>query len=231
MTAATGVLKFYSTSIGKKVVMAVTGFMMFFFVCVHMVGNLQIYAGPDKLNAYAHFLQSTKSLLWSFRSVMFVCAALHILTAVLLTLQNWRSRPVRYTEYTANESSFFSRNMIWTGLLMGFFVVYHLMHFTIGNLHPSFVAVEVHRNVVLGFSDGWVAAFYIISMAILGMHMGHGVFGMFQSLGLAHPKYNQYRRYFSTGITLLIVAANISMPLAIYVTNNHPLILQTIGVK
>lgn len=224
MTATTGVLKFYGTSIGKKVVMAVTGFMMFFFVCIHMVGNLQVYAGPAKLNAYAHFLQNTKSLLWSFRSVMFICVVLHILTGLLLTLQNWRSRPVRYTDYTANESSFFSRNMIWTGLLLAFFVVYHLMHLTlgIGGLHPEFIATDVHRNVVIGFSGLAVAAFYVMCMAILAMHIGHGVFSLFQSLGLAHPKYNKYRRYFSTGITLVIMAGNISMPVAIYIANAYP---------
>jgi succinate dehydrogenase / fumarate reductase, cytochrome b subunit len=215
------VLKFYGTSIGKKVVMAVTGCIMFAWICVHMIGNLQLYAGPDKLNAYAHFLQTTQSLLWASRTVTFFCAVLHILTGALLTLQNWRSRPVRYTEFQAVESSLLSRNMIWTGLILAFFVVYHLLHLTIGlgSLHPHFDPVNVHANVVIGFSHLATAAFYVVCMAVLGLHMGHGVFSMFQSLGLAHPKYNHWRRRFATTVTLLIVAGNVSMPAAVVITN------------
>jgi succinate dehydrogenase / fumarate reductase, cytochrome b subunit len=215
------VLNLYGTSIGKKVVMAMTGLVMFAWLCVHMIGNLQLFAGPAKLNAYAHFLQTTPSLLWTSRTVTLFCVVLHVLTGVLLTLQNWRGRPVRYTEFQPVESSLLSRNMIWTGLILALFVTYHLLHLTIGlrSLHPQFDPVNVHANVVIGFSHIGTAAFYVICMAVLGLHMGHGVFSLFQSLGLAHPKYNHWRRRFATAVTLLIVAGNVSMPAAVVITN------------
>jgi succinate dehydrogenase / fumarate reductase cytochrome b subunit len=211
---------FYSTTIGKKVVMAATGFMLFGFTVVHLIGNLQLYGPPAKINAYAAFLKATPALTWSFRAVMGLCVLLHIWTAIQLWLQNARSRPVRYIHYTPVESSFFSRNMIWTGLMIAGFVVYHLLHFTLGTIHPTFDVHNVHANVVSAFAQVGIAAFYVVAMAVLGMHMGHGLFSLFQSLGLNHPKYNPWRRRFANLFTLAIVAGNVSMPIAVLVTQH-----------
>jgi succinate dehydrogenase / fumarate reductase, cytochrome b subunit len=208
-------MSFYSTSVGKKVVMAFTGLIMFGFVVVHLLGNLQLYAGPEKLNAYARFLESLGVGLWIARLTLFVAAALHITAALQLALQNWHSRPVSYLRYTPKESTFSSRNMIWAGLMLGSFIGYHLFHLTFGFAHPSFQPGNVYANVVVGFSFWPVAICYVLAMIFLGLHLYHGLYSMFQSLGLNHPKYNPWRRTFATAATVILCAGNISLPLAV----------------
>jgi succinate dehydrogenase / fumarate reductase cytochrome b subunit len=218
MTSAT--LSFYGTSIGKKAVMAATGFLLFGYVALHLLGNLQVYAGPAKLNAYAAFLKGTPALLWGARGIMLVAILLHIWTGLLLTLQNWRSRPQPYACVAPQESSLFSRTMFWTGLALACFIVYHLLHLTLGTIHPHFDEANVFDNVVLGFSQWPAATTYVMAVGFLGLHLGHGVFSMFQSAGLSHAKVDAWRRVFSTGMTVLVVIGNTSMPLAVLLTHH-----------
>lgn len=205
------------SSIGKKVVMAVTGLVLFGFVVGHMVGNLQLFVGPEALNDYAvflrHFLHGQG--LWIARAVLLVAVGLHIWAATSLTLSNWAARPVGYRLWQARESDYASRTMVWSGPILALFIVYHLLQFTTGTLHPDFIEGDVFHNVVVGFQNPFVSAFYVLAMLVLGLHMYHGVWSMFQSLGLSHPRWNVWRRVFAVAITGVVVAGNISMPVAV----------------
>lgn len=215
MTISTATTTFYQSSIGKKTVMAVTGFLLFIFVVIHMIGNLQVFEGPEKINSYAVFLRKFPSLLWIARAGLFISVVLHSLAGIQLKLQNWRSRGARYTVYTPIESTWSSRNMIWTGLMIVSFVVYHLLQFTFGTVLPGFIHLDPYHNLVLGFSYWPVSAVYGLSMVLLGLHLYHGVWSMFQSMGLNAPRYDGWRRVFATGITVVLVGGNLSMPVAV----------------
>lgn len=207
-------MTFYRTSVGRKVLTAVTGFWAFFFVTVHMLGNLQIFLGPDKLNRYAEFLHSLGGLLWVFRAVTVAAVLIHIITATMVTLQSWAARPVRYRVQRFRDTSYAARTMWLGGPLIALFVCFHLMHLTLGTVHPDF-SDNVYNNVVFGFKVPWVSAIYIATMAILGLHLSHGLWSMFQSLGLSHPKWNFWRKVFAVSFGLFIAAGNISIPVAV----------------
>jgi succinate dehydrogenase / fumarate reductase, cytochrome b subunit len=215
MTTSARAMTFYGTSVGKKAVMAVTGLLLFLFVCLHLVGNLQVYGGPEKLDAYAVLLRKIPALLWAARIGLGVLALLHVWTAVQLKLQSWRSRGQRYERFTAVESTISSRWMFWTGSLILAFVVYHLLHLTFGLVVPGFVHLQPYHNLVTGFSLWPISATYIVAMVLLGLHLIHGLFSMFQSVGLNAPRSERWRRGFATAVTITIAAGNLSMPAAI----------------
>jgi succinate dehydrogenase / fumarate reductase cytochrome b subunit len=205
------------SSIGKKVVMAVTGLVLFGFVVGHMIGNLQLFLGREALNDYAvflrHFLHGQG--LWIARAWLLVAVGLHIWAATSLTLSNWSARPVGYRLWQARESTYASRTMVWSGPILALFIVYHLLHFTTGTLHPDFIEGDVFHNVVVGFQNPFVSAFYVLAMLALGLHMYHGVWSMLQSLGLSHPRWNVWRLVFAATVTGVVVVGNISMPVAV----------------
>jgi succinate dehydrogenase / fumarate reductase cytochrome b subunit len=208
---------FSGSTLGRKVVMGVTGIILFGFVLGHMFGNLQLYLGPEALDAYSvflhHFLHG--SGLWIARAVLLASVGLHIWAATSLTLTSWKARPVGYRMIQRRESTYASRTMVWSGPIVGFFIVYHLLHFTTGTVHPSFEAGAVYHNVVAGFRVWPVSAFYIAAMVALGFHLWHGVWSMLQSLGLSHPRWNSLRRTCATVFTLVVVTGNISFPVAV----------------
>lgn len=206
---------FYRTSVGKKLVMAVTGLILAVFVLGHMLGNLQIYQGPEKLNHYAQLLRTSMPLLWSVRLFLFLAAVLHIVAAVQVTLRDWRSRPRGYAILKYEEAGLASRTMIWGGLVIAAFVVYHLLHFTLGSAHPNFSPGDVYRNVVTGFQVPLVSGFYILANVFLAIHLYHGMWSWSQTLGFSHPKYNRARRVFATVYAVVIGVGNISIPLAV----------------
>jgi succinate dehydrogenase / fumarate reductase cytochrome b subunit len=210
-------LTFLGSSIGKKVVMAATGLVLYAFVVGHMIGNLQIFLGPEAINEYAEFLQHFLhgQGIWLARAGLLVAVGLHVWTAVSLTLANWAARPVGYREWQAVESTYASRTMVWSGPLLAAFVLYHLAHFTLGSAHPEFVAGEVFRNVVLGFRNPFVSAFYVLAMVALGLHMYHGFWSMLHTLGLSHPRWNRVRRGASLALAWVVVLGNVSIPLAV----------------
>lgn len=210
------------TTVGQKAVMAVTGIMLFGFVVAHMLGNLKVFQGPQKLDAYAEWLREVGSplfghgqLLWVARIVLLVAAGLHIWSALVLTRLSRAARPVRYRKLAAVESTYASRTMRWGGVLIALFVVYHLLHFTFGSVHPDFQSGSVYHNVVVGFSAWPVSAFYIVTMIALSLHLFHGLWSLFQTLGWNHPKYNRYRRVFAMVFALAVGVGNISMPVAV----------------
>jgi succinate dehydrogenase / fumarate reductase cytochrome b subunit len=206
---------FLRSSIGKKVVMALSGVVLFGFVVGHMLGNLQVYLGPAALNTYAESLRKLPALLWAARAGLLIAAVLHVWAAVSLSAMNRRARPVGYLEKGHRESTYASRTMRWTGVLVLAFIVYHLLHFTWGTVHPSFVAGDVYHNVVAGFRATAVSAFYIAAMLALGFHLYHGVWSMLHTLGLSHPRYDRLRYGAAAAITAIVVIANISFPVAV----------------
>jgi succinate dehydrogenase / fumarate reductase, cytochrome b subunit len=208
---------FLASSIGKKVVMAVTGIILFGFVVGHMLGNLQVYLGPTALNHYAETLRAVPALLWAVRAVLAASAALHVWAAASLTRMNLQARPIGYRQRQNRESTVASRTMRWSGILLLVFIVYHLMHFTFGTpgVHPSFVRGDVYHNFVTGLRVAPVAAFYLAATLALGFHMYHGVWSMLQTLGLSHPRYDHLRHRFAAAITAVVVAGNLSFPIAV----------------
>jgi succinate dehydrogenase / fumarate reductase cytochrome b subunit len=208
---------FLGSSIGKKVVMAASGLVLYGFVIGHMVGNLQIYLGPKAINDYGEFLQHFLhgQGIWIARGALLVAVGLHVWAAVTLTLSNWSARPVGYREWQARESTYASRTMVWSGPLLAAFIVYHLAHFTLGTAHPEFVRGDVFRNVVVGFQNPFASSFYVLAMGALGLHMYHGFWSMLQSLGLSHPRWNAVRRTAAMALAAIVVLGNVSIPLAV----------------
>ncbi|HJV47765.1 MAG TPA: succinate dehydrogenase cytochrome b subunit [Geothrix sp.] len=208
---------FLASSVGRKVVMAVTGIVLFGFVTVHMIGNTQAYMGAEHFNEYAHFLKSMLhgGGIWIFRAILLTAASLHIWAAVSLTLDNRAARPVGYRAQQNVGSTFASRTMRWSGVILATFIVYHLLHFTTGTVHPNFNPENPYANFVNGFKVPAAAGFYIVAQLCLGLHMWHGVWSCTQSLGLSHPRYDSLRRGFATGLTLLVVGVNITYPIAV----------------
>jgi succinate dehydrogenase / fumarate reductase, cytochrome b subunit len=206
---------FYSSTAGKKAAMAVSGCILFLFVVGHLIGNLQIYEGPDKLNQYAVLLRSMPALLWSVRIVLLAMVLLHIWSSVQLAARNISARPVGYRVKKAAGSSYASRTMYWSGPIILAFVIYHLLDFTFGNVNPHFEPGNVYGNVVASFHVIPVAAFYIIAMLLLCLHLYHGLWSMFQSLGIAHPRYTPMLRRGAAAVAILIAVGNISIPVAV----------------
>ena len=183
----------YRSSIGKKYIMAISGFALFLFVIAHMAGNLQIFLGRDAINAYAAFLKSKPGLLWSARVGLLILVALHITAAIQLVSENSDARPVKYDEGRPTAASLASRTIFVSGLVIFAFVIYHLLHFTFGVTNPEFLTTkdpvdplrhDVYGMMIAGFTNPWVSAFYIISMGLLCLHLSHGVSSAFQSLGI-----------------------------------------------
>lgn len=207
--------RFYTSTIGKKAVMAVSGCILFLFVVGHLVGNLQIYEGPEKLNHYAVVLRSLPAALWGVRIILLVMVALHVWSSVQLALRNFEARPVGYVKKKATESSYASRTMYWSGPIILAFVIYHLLDFTFGNMNPHFQEGDVYANVVASFRVIPVSAFYILAMLLLGLHLYHGLWSMFQSLGFYHPRYTPILKRSAAVAAILIAAGNISIPVSV----------------
>lgn len=204
------------TTVAKKVVMALTGVVLTGFVLIHMIGNLLLYQGPEALNHYGELLQSKPPLVWTVRLILLACVALHIWAATTLTLANWAARPVGYRKTSYEASTYASRTMRWGGPLLALFIVYHLLHFTVGSMHPDFVRGDVYHNVVIGFQNPLVAFFYVLSMVALSLHLFHGVESMLQTMGLSHPRYNGLRKFIGTAYAAVVTVGNLSFPLAVF---------------
>jgi succinate dehydrogenase / fumarate reductase cytochrome b subunit len=208
---------FWGSTNGKKAVMAVTGAILFLFVIGHLAGNLQIFEGPAKLNAYGHFLHSIGELLWPVRIVLLLAVGLHITATVQLALLKKKARPVGYSRKEAIASSYASRTMYWSGPIVLAFVIFHLLQFTAGYIHPEsqFIEGDVYHNVVAGFQVWWVSVWYIFSVSLLGLHLRHGIWSMFQSLGFNHPRHTPILKSAAIVIAVVIVLGYISIPISV----------------
>lgn len=221
----------YSTAVGKKYVMAVTGIGMMGFVLFHMIGNLKMYAGAADLNHYAHFLQTLLYplapkgvVLWILRGGLITMFVLHLHAAWSLTRLNRKARPVKYQSSRDYQiANFASRTMRWSGLIVLAFIVWHLLDLTFGvtNAHVGTMVMDkgeeikdVYGSVVYTFDRIPVALFYVIANILLGIHLFHGSWSIFQSMGWNNPRFNKWRRAFATGFAAIIVIGNVSFPVA-----------------
>jgi len=209
---------FWRSTVGKKIVMSVTGLIMVGFVLVHMIGNLQVFEGAARLDAYSHFLHHTiNELLWLVRVVLLVSVVLHIVAAVQLTRMDRAARPVGYRRQDRQASTVASRSMRWGGLLLALFVVFHLLHLTTGTIQPApFAPGDVYANVVGGFRVWWVTLIYVLAMIALGLHIFHGAWASIRTLGLSRPGAEPMRRPIAALLAVVLWAGFSIVPVAVF---------------
>lgn len=213
----------YRSAVGKKAVMAVTGLILFGFVVGHMAGNLKLFLGAQHLNDYAEALRTLfmpflprEGALWIARVVLLVAVVFHIHSAYALTMMNREARPIGYRDRQFVKASYASRTMRWGGVIILLFIIYHLLHLTFGWVQrDTFIHGDVYHNVVAGFQVWWISAFYILANLALGLHLYHGVWAMFSSLGVTHKRFENWRRVFATAFAVLVTAGNLSFPLSV----------------
>jgi succinate dehydrogenase cytochrome b subunit len=210
------------SSVGRKISMAVSGAILIGFVIGHFLGNLKVFFGPEIFNHYAEGLRTMGEpffargqLLWLVRIVLLVAVGTHILLATQLTLESRRARPVRYRKYDSLVFHYASRTMVWGGITILAFVVFHLLHLTFGTVHPDFIAGDAYHNFVTGFRVVPVSIAYIVAMIPLGFHLYHGTWSAFQTLGANNERYNRYRRPFALAIALIVAGGNMIFPIAV----------------
>jgi succinate dehydrogenase / fumarate reductase cytochrome b subunit len=215
-------LTLYRSSIGKKTIMALTGLIGIGFVVMHMVGNLKVFLGAQAFNDYAHFLREFgepvlpySTVLWIIRLVLLGAVALHILAAYQLTRQDWAGRPVRYARQKPVQATFASRTMRWGGVILALFIVYHIAHMTLGLVHPNFEEGNAYQNYVVAFQSWPVTLAYVVAMLALGLHIYHGFWSLFQTLGLNNRTYNQLLRGLALLIALVVVGGFLAPALAV----------------
>jgi len=208
--------------IGRKVLMAVSGVVLLLFVFAHMAGNLHFFEGPERIATYARFLRTVGEpvlgygqALWIVRVALIVAVVVHVLSAWLVTRASWAARPVGYRSLERVETTYAARTMRWGGVIILLFVVYQLMDLTFGNANPAFVHLDPYHNMVASFSRWPVSVAYLVAMGMLCLHMYHGIYSGFQTLGLNHPRYNRWRRVFAGGYAVLVAAGFASVPLSI----------------
>jgi succinate dehydrogenase / fumarate reductase cytochrome b subunit len=212
------------STVGKKIVMAATGIILVGFVVVHMIGNLKIYLGAEHFNAYALFLREMaepllgySGALWGFRVVLLVCVVLHVAAAIQLTRLNHAARPVGYAAGRP-PTSYAAWTMRWGGFVLLLFVIYHLLHFTLGSVGYApgqFRHLDAYNNVVTGFRVWYVSLFYVVAMLALGLHLWHGTWSMLQTLGVIDPRWERTVERASAALAVVTVAGNVSVPLAV----------------
>jgi len=211
-----------NSSIGMKWTMSLTGLLLFLFVIAHMLGNLQIFAGPDQINSYAVHLRDFGPLLWVARLGLLILVLVHIAAAIRLTQLNRAARPVPYAVLTPQVSGYAARTMLMGGLIILGFICYHLAHFTLGLTNPAEFALhdadgrhDVYAMVVLGFRHPVISLIYILAMVPLALHLSHGVSSALQTLGANSPKYNTALRAVGPVVAAVIFIGNCSIPLAV----------------
>jgi succinate dehydrogenase / fumarate reductase cytochrome b subunit len=215
------VVRFYEAPIGKKVIMAVTGVILFGYVVAHLLGNLQIFGNPDQINIYAAFLHNPANagLLWGARVALLVAVILHIVASIQLWKLKSDARPVGYVKKEDPAASYASRTMMWSGPIVAAFVIFHVLHLTAGAVLPLQEIgpnqPNVRANVIAGFMNPAVSAFYILAMILLCMHLYHGLWSMFQSLGFSHPRYTPKLKKGAAIFAILIAIGNCSIPIAV----------------
>lgn len=216
----------FTSSIGRKFLMALTGLVLFGFVTGHLVGNLQIFLPPEKINHYGLLLESLGGGLWAIRLFLLACVAIHVWLAIQLTLENRAARPESYLGEKTNRATLASRVMARTGLIVLAFLIYHLAHFTVRAGNPEWsehtyrladgtMVRDVYKMVVEGFSNGWVSLFYIVSVGLLSIHLVHGIVSMFQSLGLKNETWTRNLEIFAKIYCVGYFVLNALIPLSI----------------
>lgn len=212
----------YRHAIVKKAIMAASGLVLFGWLAGHLLGNLKVFQGAEKFNAYAEFLRTMgtpllpeSGVLWIVRVLLTASAILHIWSATSLTLLNRRARTNDYEKQQGVQLDYAARTMRFSGYLIAVYIVYHLMHLTWGNVHPNFIPGNPYANLVSGFQVVPIALVYIAANILLGFHLYHGLWSLFQSLGIVHPAYNAWRRHFAITFSIVLSLGFISIPVAV----------------
>ena len=216
-------VEFYRSAVGKKYVMAITGIVGMLYVIAHMLGNMKMFLGADDINHYAEFLRELlvpiaprTVVLWLLRTGLIVALILHLHAAYSLTVMNHKARPVKYQshrDYVA--ADFASRTMRWSGIIVLLFLAWHLADLTWGFANPDFIRGDAYHNIVESLSRVPVAILYIVANIALGIHLFHGAWSLFQSIGSNNPRFNEWRRWFAAGFAAVIVVGNCSFPVAV----------------
>ncbi len=216
-------VELYRSALGKKYLMAITGVIFMGYVLAHMLGNLKLYQGAAEFNEYADFLRRLlypimpeSATLNLMRAVLVLALIIHVVAAAQLTAMNRRARPDSYRskrDFVA--ADFAARTMRWTGVIVLLFLAYHLADLTWGWVNPAEAGASVYEKVVASFSVPWVSAFYLVANLALGVHLYHGVWSLFQSLGLNNRRFNPWRRGLAIGFTVVVVGGNLSFPIAV----------------
>jgi len=202
----------------QKALVALTGAVLFGFVIVHMLGNLQVFSGPEALNDYSRALHKVPELLWTARAILIVSVVIHIGASLSLVKRSVAARPLSYRVKRHLATGYAARTMKWSGPLILVFVLYHLAHLTWPGLAMGpydATPHDVYANVVNGFRVPWVTVLYVVAQVLLGLHLYHGAWSLFQSLGLSHPRYQGVRRWVPRAFAAAVVAGNVAMPLAV----------------
>jgi succinate dehydrogenase / fumarate reductase cytochrome b subunit len=219
-------MKFIASTVGRKLLMAITGVMLLCFIIIHVLGNSTIYFGW--LNAYAEHLHALPPLVWAFRIVMLLLFAVHVYFGILLSLENSAARPQAYAVKKDRRATFAGKNMIWTGVVVAAFLVYHLLHFTLHVTNPAISAgvggnvdalgrPDVLKMVVLSFQQAGIAAVYIIAMIALALHLSHGALSFFQTLGMNSDKTIEVFEKIGVTVAVILFIGYASIPIAVYV--------------
>jgi succinate dehydrogenase / fumarate reductase cytochrome b subunit len=207
----------WDSSVGKKAIMAITGIIMVAYLISHVLANLLVFQGPSRINAYSAFLHGTGGALWAARLVLLVSLILHIVAAVQLAERRFDARPMRYAAGRDPQvSTWASRSIRWGGALILAFLVYHILHFTIGTAHPDFVEGNPYHNVATGFHSLPVVIVYLIAMAAVGLHLYHGVWSSGRSLGMSPPSPQPLRRTVALVLAVLVWLGFTLIVLAVY---------------
>jgi succinate dehydrogenase / fumarate reductase cytochrome b subunit len=207
--------------------MASTGLILAGFVVIHMIGNMQVYLGAEVFNHYAATLQGTKELLWIVRLVLLAAFPTHIFSAIVLARRSRVARPKAYESHQWLKATYAVRTMRWGGVILLLFVVFHILHLTVGSVsglpvEHCHVAAEhggltchAYQNLVAGFSNPLVASFYIVAQLCLGMHLAHGIWSMFRTFGVGNPRFDAIARRVAIVVSGAVTLGNVSIPLAV----------------
>jgi succinate dehydrogenase / fumarate reductase cytochrome b subunit len=213
---ANAISRFWQSSVGKKAVMAVTGLVMIAFLISHVLGNLQVFAGPLKINEYSAALRRLGPLLWLARAGLLVALVLHVIAAYQLTRRKQVARPVGYAHQEPQVSTVAARTIRWGGVLLLVFIVLHLLHFTFGTIHPAFDHKDVYGNIIAGFQIWWVALLYVLAMIGLGLHLYHGTWSSIRTLGLTRPSSDPLKRRVAAVLAWAIYLGFSIIPIAVF---------------
>lgn len=217
----------FKSSLGKKYIMAISGFVLFLFVIGHLAGNLQFFLGAESINRYGHFLQSNVELLWPARIILLVIIGLHIWSAIKLSAENKAARPVAYANWNPTVATYASRTMLMSGIIVFAFIIYHLLHYTVlvksinftgsdfSTLEDAQQRHDIFRMMVLGFSNPLVSGFYIVGIFFLCLHLSHGLSAMFQSIGWKNKVYGPCLDKGARVLAWLIFLGYVSIPISV----------------
>jgi succinate dehydrogenase / fumarate reductase cytochrome b subunit len=226
---ATGVItaertpeSYWSSTIGKKAVMAVTGLLMVLFLFAHMLGNLKIFFGPNDFNGYAHWLRTIGEpilhnswYLWSQGFVLAAAAVLHVISAAELSRRDRTARPTRYQHHQRWQASFATSTMRWGGVILGLFLIWHILDLTVGVVNPHFMVGQPYQNVVVDFQVWWIDGIYIVALVALGIHVNHGFWSAARTLGIERPNRARAIRMVGTVLALSISLGFIAVPVGV----------------